>query len=152
MASYDKTGYDVEYNAHQSTDEKHRSVVVPDESGAVHGESFVAGNTLYARLQRLAGRFGVEQRGIERVPEDERTDKTVIKLSTMVGISAFLKLRELLTMYQKVAGCEYDCFDVRHWSSCSSGVCAGLCGRHSYYLLLQCPGYHPGGILCNIRS
>lgn len=88
MASYDKTGYDVEYNAHHSNDEKHRSVVAPDESGAVHGESFVAGNTLYAKLQRLAGRFGVEQRGIERVPEDERTDKTVIKLSTMVGILA----------------------------------------------------------------
>jgi len=91
MTSYDKTGYDVEYHAHPSTDEKHRSVVAPDDSGAVHGESFVAGNTLYARLQRLAGRFGVEQRGIERVPEDERTDKTTIKLSTMVDIPAFVK-------------------------------------------------------------
>jgi hypothetical protein len=90
MAFYDKTGYDVEYNAHPSTDEKqHRSVVAPDESGAVHGESFVAGDTLYAKLQRLAGRFGVEQRGIERVPEDERTDKTVIKLSTMVSSHCF---------------------------------------------------------------
>lgn len=87
MASYDKSGYDVEYNAHPSSDEKHRSVVAPDESGAVHGESFAAGDTLYAKLQRLAGRFGVEQRGIERVPDDERTDKTVIKLSTMVCFS-----------------------------------------------------------------
>ena len=84
MASYGKTGYDVEYSAPIATDEKHRSVIVPDESGAVHGESFVVGDTLYAKIQRLAGRFGVEQRGIERVPEDERTDKTTIKLATMV--------------------------------------------------------------------
>ena len=84
MASYEKTGYDVEYNAPYTVGEKRHSVIAPDQSGAVHGESFVAGDTLYARLQRLAGRFGVEQRGIERVPEDERTDKSTFKVGTMV--------------------------------------------------------------------
>ena len=84
MALYNKTGYDIEYNTPSGPDEKHHSVIAPDESGAVHGESFVSGNTLYAKIQRLAGRFGLEQRGIERVPEDERTDKTTVKLATMV--------------------------------------------------------------------
>ncbi|KAJ9645523.1 uncharacterized protein PV06_07792 [Exophiala oligosperma] len=84
--SYEKSGYDLEYQPEPLSvgeGEKHRSIVVPDASGAVHGESFVTGNTLYARLQRLAGRFGVEQRGIERVPEDERTDKSTLKVGTM---------------------------------------------------------------------
>lgn len=63
--------------------DKHRSSITPDESGAVPGETFVAGNSVYAKLQRLAGRFGLEQRGIERVPEDERTDTNVWKLGTM---------------------------------------------------------------------
>jgi len=82
MASDDKAAYEVEYNA-PGVDEKHRSSIVPDESGAVHGESFVAGNTLYHKLQRFVGRYGVEQRGIERVPEDERTDRNTYKLGTM---------------------------------------------------------------------
>lgn len=53
--------------------------------GAVHGESFEAGNTMYAKLMRIAGKFGVEQRGIERVPEDERTDnkRPLLNVATM---------------------------------------------------------------------
>jgi NCS1 nucleoside transporter family len=87
MASYEKSGhekniYDVEYQQ-PAVYERHHSVVVPDASGAVHGESFTIGNSTYAKLQRLAGRFHVEQRGIERVPEDERTDKSTFKVGTM---------------------------------------------------------------------
>ncbi|KAL8766146.1 MAG: hypothetical protein Q9209_006986 [Squamulea sp. 1 TL-2023] len=65
---------------------KHISPNIPvygDETGAVPGESFTIGNSLYARIQRFAGKFGVEPRGIERVPEDERTDKTLAKAGTM---------------------------------------------------------------------
>ena len=76
----EKSAYDIEYDAA----EKHRSRIIPDESGAAHGESFVVGNTFYARAQRFVGRYGVEQRGIERVPEDERTDKNIWKVGTMV--------------------------------------------------------------------
>ncbi|KIW69815.1 hypothetical protein PV04_02142 [Phialophora macrospora] len=79
---YEKNGYDVEYQQ-PAVYERHHSVVVPDASGAVHGESFTIGNSTYAKLQRLAGRFHVEQRGIERVPEDERTDKSTFKVGTM---------------------------------------------------------------------
>ena len=56
------------------------------EDGAVPGESFEYGNTLYAKIQRVAGKLKMEQRGIERVPEDERTDvgfKALLNTSTM---------------------------------------------------------------------
>jgi hypothetical protein len=49
--------------------------------------SSVAGcSSLTAKLMHVAGKFGVEQRGIERVPEDERTDtgfKALLNVSTM---------------------------------------------------------------------
>jgi hypothetical protein len=84
----EKTGYDVEYQHPATEYDRHHSVIAPDQSGAVHGESFVVGNSTYAKLQRLAGRFHVEQRGIERVPEDERTDKSTLKVGTMVCVNA----------------------------------------------------------------
>jgi hypothetical protein len=52
--------------------------------GAVPGETFVQGETLYAKVQRLAGRFHIEQRGIERVPENERDDHSLLNVGTMV--------------------------------------------------------------------
>lgn len=55
------------------------------DDGAVPGESFEIGNTWYAKLQRIAGKYGVEQRGIERVPENERTDRRgLLNVGTMV--------------------------------------------------------------------
>ncbi|KAJ5233040.1 Purine-cytosine permease fcyB [Penicillium chermesinum] len=50
---------------------------------AVPGETFVYGNSTYAKLQRFAGKFNVEQRGIERVPEDERTDTSYVNIGSM---------------------------------------------------------------------
>ena len=54
------------------------------DEGAVPGETFVQGNTTYAKIQRLARRFHVEQRGIERVPESERDDTSLLNVGTMV--------------------------------------------------------------------
>lgn len=51
----------------------------------IHEKDLSAGNSWPARLQRLAGRFGIEQRGIERVPEDERTDTSMGKIGTLVS-------------------------------------------------------------------
>jgi hypothetical protein len=82
MATYEKAIYDVEYGK----DERRHSAIPPDESGVVYGESFTAGDTLYYKLQRFAGRYGLEQRGIERVPEEERTDKSTMKVGTMVWL------------------------------------------------------------------
>lgn len=57
------------------------------EDGAVPGDSFEIGDTWYAKTQRLAGKLRIEQRGIERVPEDERDDKgfkALLNVATMV--------------------------------------------------------------------
>jgi hypothetical protein len=46
---------------------------------------FEQGNTWPAKLQRLARKLKIEQRGIERVPENERPDVNgVINVGTMV--------------------------------------------------------------------
>ena len=54
------------------------------DAPAVSGEVFVTGDTPYAKIQRAVSKFGVEPRGIERVPEDERTDTILMKVGTMV--------------------------------------------------------------------
>jgi len=61
------------------------AVVYPGDENAVHKSDFTTGNSVYAKLQRLAGKFGVEQRGIERVPSDERTDTSMTQVGTLVG-------------------------------------------------------------------
>lgn len=79
-----KNEYDVEGHSpvDTSADEK-APPFYTDQTTGVPAESFEIGNTAYAKLQRLVGRFGVEQRGIERVPEDERTDTNLRKVGTM---------------------------------------------------------------------
>jgi hypothetical protein len=75
----EKGDYDVEAtNSHEKTP------YVSDE-GAIPGESFEIGDSLYAKLQRIAGKLHIEQRGIERVPENERTDTSLVNVGTMVG-------------------------------------------------------------------
>lgn len=61
--------------------EKHAEI---EHTGAVPVEAFEYGDSLYAKLQRLAGKLKVEQRGIERVPEDERTDTSYFNIGSMV--------------------------------------------------------------------
>ncbi|XDG08449.1 hypothetical protein ABKA04_008064 [Annulohypoxylon sp. FPYF3050] len=53
------------------------------DDNAVHGREFTSGKSMYARLQRFAGKFGMEQRGIERVPSDERTDSNMFQIGTL---------------------------------------------------------------------
>ena len=48
------------------------------------------GNSWYAKTMRFAGKLNIEQRGIERVPEYERTDtgfKALLNAGTMVRAS-----------------------------------------------------------------
>ena len=54
------------------------------DEGAVHAKTFVVGDSLYAKLQRFATGYGIEPRGIERVPSDERTDSSMSKIATLV--------------------------------------------------------------------
>jgi hypothetical protein len=77
---YEKNSYDVE---------KHQAGAQILDDGAVPGETFEHGTGMIAKLHRLAGRFGVEQRGIERVPENERTDTSLINVGTMVSCSSY---------------------------------------------------------------
>ena len=45
----------------------------------------------FSRLQSVAGRLGAEQRGIERVPESERTDTSPAQVGSLVSLlAAFL--------------------------------------------------------------
>jgi len=54
------------------------------DGGVVHANAFTQGDSWVAKAQRIAGKFNIEQRGIERVPEDERTDTNgAISVGTM---------------------------------------------------------------------
>jgi len=56
------------------------------DEGAVHAETFVIGDSWYAKTQRLFTKFGVEARGIERVPSDERTNDPMSNIGTLVSL------------------------------------------------------------------
>lgn len=75
-------GFQKSYDDDVEKDGAHSSPYT--DSGAVPGEMFEHGETFYAKVQRLAGKFHVEQRGIERVPEDERDDTSLLNVGTMV--------------------------------------------------------------------
>ncbi|KAK4554130.1 Purine-cytosine permease fcy21 [Recurvomyces mirabilis] len=69
---------------HKNIEKRNGSYQEPD--GAVPGESFEYGTGIRAKLMRFAGKIGIEQRGIERVPEDERTEtgfKALLNVATM---------------------------------------------------------------------
>lgn len=56
------------------------------DAGGVHNDELAAGNGVFAKIQRYVGRLGIEERGIERVPDtpDERTDTSMSKVGTLV--------------------------------------------------------------------
>ncbi|CAJ2500335.1 Uu.00g031880.m01.CDS01 [Anthostomella pinea] len=72
-------------NGHSSESRSGRDLEVGhvDDGNAVHKEAFVSGPLLYSRVRALAGSLGVEQRGIERVPDDERTDSSMSQVGTL---------------------------------------------------------------------
>lgn len=73
---------------------RHSQLYAPDDA-AVPKDAFTEGNSMYAKIQRFAGRFKIEQRGIERVPEDERTDTNLANVGTMVSLSGDLSSQKL---------------------------------------------------------
>jgi hypothetical protein len=74
----------MDYEKDHDLEKNYASSPVILEDGAVPGESFEYGTGIIAKMHRLAGKFGVEQRGIERVPENERTDSSLLNVGTMV--------------------------------------------------------------------
>ena len=83
-----KNEYRVGSYSPNGTDAEKGPPVYTSEAPAVPTEIFLTGDTLYAKIQRTVFQFGVEPRGIERVPEDERTDTNLMKVGTLVGISS----------------------------------------------------------------
>lgn len=89
------------------TYEKRPSYVYED--GAVPQDAFGYGTSVFAKAQRLAGKFKIEQRGIERVPEDERTDHSLLNVGSMVSSRQTLLLHrkeEILAKKCKALGWE----------------------------------------------
>lgn len=50
---------------------------------AIHSSSLQEGSTWYAKAHRYTSRFGVESRGIERVPSDERSIAGMSQIGTL---------------------------------------------------------------------
>ena len=71
------------------------AVNAASRENAVHADELVAGNGWSAKLQRFAGRYGVEQRGIERVPSDERPDTNLSRIGSLVREDEILDNIEL---------------------------------------------------------
>ena len=87
-----KNDYNVDaHSPTQFDSEKGGLPAYTTDAPATAGEVFVTGDSTYAKIQRAATKFGVEPRGIERVPEDERTDTNLVKVGTVVG---FLEIWE----------------------------------------------------------
>jgi hypothetical protein len=88
-----------QFDEENSIGEKSGKEDVLVETGAVPEEAFVQGDTWSAKLQRFAGKFKIEQRGIERVPENERTDTNgVLNVGTMVRECALFFLLDEWTV------------------------------------------------------
>ncbi|KAI1774704.1 permease for cytosine/purines, uracil, thiamine, allantoin-domain-containing protein [Hypoxylon cercidicola] len=77
------TSNDIESVQREKSAEVNYGLQAVDDGNAVHSEAFTDGGSLYAKIQRFAGKFGVEQRGIERVPDDERTDSSMVQVGTL---------------------------------------------------------------------
>lgn len=58
--------------------------IAKEPTGAVPAEDLEKGDSMYAKLARMGTRMKVEVRGIERVPEDERTDTSYWNIGSMV--------------------------------------------------------------------
>ncbi|KAK1781048.1 permease for cytosine/purines, uracil, thiamine, allantoin-domain-containing protein [Copromyces sp. CBS 386.78] len=59
-----------------------------NNENVVHKEEFYAGNSIYAKLHRITGRWGVEERGIERLPSDARKPMTWFSINmTFVSLT-----------------------------------------------------------------
>ncbi|KAI1397003.1 permease for cytosine/purines, uracil, thiamine, allantoin-domain-containing protein [Hypoxylon fuscum] len=75
-----ESGLSAQREKHPATD--YGSGYISD-GNAVHAQQFVSGESMYAKLQRFAAKFNIEQRGIERVPSDERTDSSIFQIGTL---------------------------------------------------------------------
>lgn len=50
-------------------------------------EALTKGNSLLSKIQAIAGKCGIEQRGIERVPISEKRDSSLSQIGTLVRLN-----------------------------------------------------------------
>lgn len=126
---------------------------IPDD-GAVAAETFVIGDSFYARAQRLAGKFGVEQRGIERVPSDERTDAGMSQIGTLVWIPKIYltSTPKSTTNSMTVAICQYGRFFVCNRGTRISRLLSWLHRYDLDYLFRKPFGYYSSLFLLDFRT
>ena len=70
-----------------------------NNENVVHKEEFYAGNSLIAKLHRITGRWGVEERGIERLPSDERDARRPMNVGITVSAPPFQSLAFLQVVW-----------------------------------------------------
>lgn len=72
----------------QASEEQQRIEVMDpiarEPMGAVPAEDLEKGDSMYVKLARMGSKLKVEVRGIERVPENERTDTSYWNIGSMV--------------------------------------------------------------------
>jgi hypothetical protein len=126
---------------------------VVSNHNAVPGESFEIGTGWYARAQRLAGKLKIEQRGIERVPEDERTDagfKALLNVATM-WLSANVRATSVLRRCPHHLTSTTDgCVEFRLGTFSQKHVLPWLCGCYAGDPILQPHRYHSGLLLLDL--
>ncbi len=152
---YAKNDYEVSSHSPTGMDsEKGGLPIYTTEAPAVRGETFITGDTPYAKIQRAVSKFGVEPRGIERVPEDERTDTNLTNVGTMVGFleSHDMGRLEILMWVLIVALCQHGRLLLRHRCIGHPSLPPRLCGLSSHNLLHQLPGNNTRRLLFNLRS
>ncbi|ESZ93640.1 putative Purine-cytosine permease fcyB [Sclerotinia borealis F-4128] len=77
-------GYDPEIaQANQTTTSSDQDFPLHPKETAIHSSSLQEGSTWYAKAHRYTSRFGVESRGIERVPSDERSTAGMSQIGTL---------------------------------------------------------------------
>lgn len=80
--------YDIEANARRESVSDVKDLDRICSEDAVDAGISIANDTWYTKMQSLAGKLGVEQRGIERVPDDERSDTGLSQIGTIVSFPA----------------------------------------------------------------
>ncbi|QSZ29298.1 hypothetical protein DSL72_003811 [Monilinia vaccinii-corymbosi] len=77
-------GYDPEIaQATKATTSSDQDLPFTPKEIAIHSSSLQEGRTWYAKAHRYMSRFGVESRGIERVPSDERSAANMSQIGTL---------------------------------------------------------------------
>ncbi|KAK6613136.1 purine-cytosine permease [Botrytis cinerea] len=75
--------YDPEIAQAHTTTSSDQDLPLNSKETAIHSSSLQEGSTWYAKAHHYASRFGVESRGIERVPSDERSTAGMSQIGTL---------------------------------------------------------------------